>query len=383
MTHYYAYGLRIQAISSKKLGEAAEGHLLNQHLYNDKELIEEGDLGWYDYGFRNYDPQIGRFPQLDPLTHDFPFLTPYQYASCDPITNIDLDGLEGVNATGEALRRASIITVNISKNASQGASLLGTIGSGVSLVNSGFSATRNLKDQICSQCPTLNMNLKEPVVQTRQAEFRQLDMSYRARQARQQTADFYAQQKARQGATMDAFAVHAITPMLNFTMEVVQSPLRNGYGVVENINDGNGWKAAGFGMLLMMDASPFFKGGGGASKVAYRAIDPRYAESTLANGFYRSGAPGRLGNDGIYANSTIEGAIKEFQHHNPGIKPAVFEVKYKSGNALHVNPPPSLYYNQPLPFTQGANILVSPSLRAPGTTNLLIREGAQVGKRIQ
>ncbi|WP_207622467.1 RHS repeat-associated core domain-containing protein, partial [Niastella koreensis] len=42
-----------------------------------------------------YDPQIGRFVQLDPLTDDYPFLTPYQYASCDPITNIDIDGLEG------------------------------------------------------------------------------------------------------------------------------------------------------------------------------------------------------------------------------------------------------------------------------------------------
>jgi RHS repeat-associated protein len=67
-------------------------------LYNDKELWEEADLNWYDYGFRNYDPQIGRFPQLDPLTFDYPYLTPFQYASCDPITNIDVDGLEGANA---------------------------------------------------------------------------------------------------------------------------------------------------------------------------------------------------------------------------------------------------------------------------------------------
>jgi len=58
-------------------------------------LDEDADLNWYDYGFRNYDPQIGRFMQLDPLTDSYPFLTPYQYASNDPITNIDIDGLEG------------------------------------------------------------------------------------------------------------------------------------------------------------------------------------------------------------------------------------------------------------------------------------------------
>ena len=100
--HYYAFGLKIAAISSKKLADQTgkEGHTKNNFLYNDKELFEEADLNWYDYGFRNYDAQIGRFTQLDPLTDDYHLLTPYQYASNDPIANIDLDGLEGVSATG-------------------------------------------------------------------------------------------------------------------------------------------------------------------------------------------------------------------------------------------------------------------------------------------
>ncbi|MGH2645780.1 MAG: RHS repeat-associated core domain-containing protein, partial [Chitinophagaceae bacterium] len=57
-------------------------------------------LDWYSYGMREYDPQLGRFPQLDPLTDEFPTLTPYQYASNDPVANIDWDGLEGFGATG-------------------------------------------------------------------------------------------------------------------------------------------------------------------------------------------------------------------------------------------------------------------------------------------
>jgi hypothetical protein len=35
---------------------------------------------------------------LDPLTDDYPELTNYQYASNDPIANIDIDGLEGGSA---------------------------------------------------------------------------------------------------------------------------------------------------------------------------------------------------------------------------------------------------------------------------------------------
>ncbi|HSU28159.1 MAG TPA: DUF6443 domain-containing protein [Chitinophagaceae bacterium] len=92
--HYYAYGLKIATISSRKLADANEGNISNNYLYNAKELFDDADLGWYDYGFRSYDPQIGRFAQLDPLTDNYPFLAPYQYASCDPITNIDINGLE-------------------------------------------------------------------------------------------------------------------------------------------------------------------------------------------------------------------------------------------------------------------------------------------------
>ena len=96
--HYYAYGLKISAISSVKLGDGAEGGLKNNNLYNDKELIDDADLDWYDYGFRSYDPQIGRFPQLDPLTNKYPSYTPYQFAGNEPIANVDMDGKEPATA---------------------------------------------------------------------------------------------------------------------------------------------------------------------------------------------------------------------------------------------------------------------------------------------
>jgi RHS repeat-associated protein len=99
--HYYAFGLRIDGISSKKLDVGLEGSLKNNNLYNDKELFDDADLDWYDYGYRNYDPQIGRFPQLDPLTDDYPELTPFQYASDEPIANVDIDGLEGGSAIAD------------------------------------------------------------------------------------------------------------------------------------------------------------------------------------------------------------------------------------------------------------------------------------------
>ena len=62
-------------------------------------------MEWYDYGMREYDCQIGRFFRIDPLSEKFYILTPYQYASNDPVTNIDLDGLEGTGAVSGSVSK--------------------------------------------------------------------------------------------------------------------------------------------------------------------------------------------------------------------------------------------------------------------------------------
>ncbi len=62
---------------------------------NDGEVKGEGNQ--QDYGMRVYDPRVGRFLSVDPITAQYPELTPYQFASNLPITSLDLDGLEGVD----------------------------------------------------------------------------------------------------------------------------------------------------------------------------------------------------------------------------------------------------------------------------------------------
>jgi hypothetical protein len=47
-----------------------------------------------DYGMRIYDPRLGRFLSVDPLTKTFPWYTPYQFSGNKPIWASDLDGLE-------------------------------------------------------------------------------------------------------------------------------------------------------------------------------------------------------------------------------------------------------------------------------------------------
>lgn len=59
---------------------------------NDNEVKGEGNQ--QDYGMRIHDPRLGRFLSVDPITKQYPELTPYQFASNTPIGAIDLDGLE-------------------------------------------------------------------------------------------------------------------------------------------------------------------------------------------------------------------------------------------------------------------------------------------------
>jgi RHS repeat-associated protein len=90
--HYYPFGL---AMSGPWMNDAA---IDTKYQYNGKELNDDFGLGWNDYGARWYDATVGRFPSVDPIIEKFPYLTPYNYASDDPIGKIDLWGLQGMTA---------------------------------------------------------------------------------------------------------------------------------------------------------------------------------------------------------------------------------------------------------------------------------------------
>jgi len=63
------------------------------YLFNCKELDEE--TGLYFYGARYYDPVLSNFINVDPIAHEFPFLTPYNYGNNSPVSKIDIWGLQG------------------------------------------------------------------------------------------------------------------------------------------------------------------------------------------------------------------------------------------------------------------------------------------------
>lgn len=72
---------------------------------NDNEVKGEGNQ--QDYGKRFYDPRVGKFLSVDPITAKYPELTPYQFASNNPIFGIDQDGLEIFPGSGYLVDKLS------------------------------------------------------------------------------------------------------------------------------------------------------------------------------------------------------------------------------------------------------------------------------------
>lgn len=102
-THYYPYGLTMAGISSKVI---KSNYAENKFKFNGgSELNSDFDVSLYETKFRGLDPQIGRFLQIDPLDGLSINLTPYGFASNNPINNVDPLGAKDTVFHGEVVQR--------------------------------------------------------------------------------------------------------------------------------------------------------------------------------------------------------------------------------------------------------------------------------------
>ncbi|MGX7668863.1 DUF6443 domain-containing protein [Flavobacterium pedocola] len=107
--HYYPFGLKHAYYNSNEYEyvevENGNDYYINisqipqgsdnvyKYKYNGKELQDELGLNWYDYQARNYDPALGRWMNIDPLTEKMRRFSPYTYAWDNPVIFVDYDGM--------------------------------------------------------------------------------------------------------------------------------------------------------------------------------------------------------------------------------------------------------------------------------------------------
>lgn len=93
-THYYPFGLTMEGISSK-----AAGSLINRYKFNNgtelsnQEFSDGSGLELYETPFRGYDPQIGRFWQIDVMASEYETWSPYVFSFNNPVNLNDPSGL--------------------------------------------------------------------------------------------------------------------------------------------------------------------------------------------------------------------------------------------------------------------------------------------------
>ncbi|MBS1664166.1 MAG: hypothetical protein JST68_24185 [Bacteroidetes bacterium] len=85
--HYYPFGLSIYGISSEAL---KSGYAENKYKFNGIEQTTELDLNQYEAFYRNFDPQTGRWWQIDPKPNEIQTL--YAAMNNNPIKNLDFLG---------------------------------------------------------------------------------------------------------------------------------------------------------------------------------------------------------------------------------------------------------------------------------------------------
>lgn len=96
-THYYPFGLTMAGISDKAI---KTNYAENKKKFNEgselqnQEFSDGTGLETYETSFRSYDPQIGRFQQIDPLAGKSNNVSPYAYCLNNPVLSTDPEGLD-------------------------------------------------------------------------------------------------------------------------------------------------------------------------------------------------------------------------------------------------------------------------------------------------
>jgi len=160
---YYPFGLTFNSFKR-------EDSKVNDFLYNGKEMQDELDVNWMDYGARMYDAAIGRFMVKDRFAHKYYPLSPYSYTANNPINMIDINGdsiaVKGYNYVLDDKGNSSLVNKNgevynkrykNGKKAGQLKGYRGKVKRGLDKVKNGGADGNNLVTELVNNSQTVDI----------------------------------------------------------------------------------------------------------------------------------------------------------------------------------------------------------------------------------
>jgi RHS repeat-associated protein len=84
---YYPFGLTFNSYKR-------ENSVENRIKFQGQEHVDDLGLNWDSFKWRNHQPDIGRFFNVDPLSDKYVFNSPYAFSENHVISHVELEGLE-------------------------------------------------------------------------------------------------------------------------------------------------------------------------------------------------------------------------------------------------------------------------------------------------
>lgn len=107
---YYPFGLSFNEYNADRLKIVSttpaikyEPIVRNRYRYQGQELQKDLELGWYQFKYRMYDPAIGKFSAVDPLSQKFLYNSPFAFQENKLGLGTELEGAELQSFVGPAV----------------------------------------------------------------------------------------------------------------------------------------------------------------------------------------------------------------------------------------------------------------------------------------
>ena len=94
MDDYYPFGLTFNSYRR-------ENNFENKIRFQGQEHVDDLGLNWDAFKWRNHQPDIGRFFNIDPLAEKYFYNSPYAFSENKVVAHIELEGLEAVGIAAD------------------------------------------------------------------------------------------------------------------------------------------------------------------------------------------------------------------------------------------------------------------------------------------